>query len=148
MHPVLRIVRPHFGVDYAAPSGTPVWAVADGTVVTKGYDNGGGGNTLKIKHSVGSGKYTTGYLHLKGYAKGISVGSRVSQGQVIGYVGSTGTSTGPHLDFRIWENGKPVNPLKMTQEKGNPISDAYKDSFMQLKDSMVNLLKENTPADE
>lgn len=145
MHPVLRVVKAHYGVDYAAPSGTPVWAVADGTVISRSFDNKGGGNFLKIKHSVSNGRYTTGYLHLKGYAKGITVGTRVSQGQTIGYVGSTGTSTGPHLDFRIWDKGKPVNPLKMTQEKGKPISNNYKDSFMQLKDSMINILKEKTP---
>ena len=90
--------RPHTGVDYAAPKGTPVHAVADGVVTFKGW-GGGGGNTLKIKHA---GNLMTGYLHLSGYAKGISKGSRVSQGQLIGYVGSTGASTGPHLDYRIW----------------------------------------------
>ena len=86
LHPVHRVYRPHTGVDYAAPSGTHVHAVADGVVTFKGW-NGGGGNTIKIKHAGG---YVTGYMHLRGYAKGISVGTRVSQGQLIGYVGSTG----------------------------------------------------------
>lgn len=116
-HPVYKVYRPHTGVDYAAPKGTPVHAVADGTVTFKGW-GGGGGNTLKIKHA---GNLMTGYLHLSGYAKGIVQGKRVTQGQLIGYVGSTGASTGPHLDYRIWKNGSPVNPLKLTQEPAEPI---------------------------
>ncbi|MDE5906504.1 MAG: peptidoglycan DD-metalloendopeptidase family protein, partial [Alistipes sp.] len=107
-HPIYKVYRPHTGVDYAAPKGTPVHAVADGVVTFKGW-NGGGGNTLKIKHA---GNLMTGYLHLSGYAKGIAQGVRVSQGQLIGYVGSTGASTGPHLDYRIWRNGTPIDPLK------------------------------------
>ena len=107
LHPVHRVYRPHTGVDYAAPSGTHVHAVADGVVTFKGW-NGGGGNTIKIKHAGG---YVTGYMHLRGYAKGISVGTRVSQGQLIGYVGSTGISTGPHLHFGISYAGSYVNPL-------------------------------------
>ena len=83
--------------------------MADGTVTFKGW-GGGGGNTLKIKHA---GNLMTGYLHLSGYAKGIVKGSRVSQGQLIGYVGSTGASTGPHLDYRVWKNGTPIDPLKI-----------------------------------
>lgn len=101
-HPIYKVYRPHTGVDYAAPKGTPVHAVADGVVTFKGW-GGGGGNTLKIKHA---GNLMTGYLHLSGYAKGISKGSRVSQGQLIGYVGSTGASTGPHLDYRIWKTAR------------------------------------------
>ena len=97
-HPVHKIYRPHHGVDYAAPSGTPVLSGADGTVIFAGWDRGGGGNTLKIKHA---GNLETGYLHLTGFAKGIRVGTRVSHGQLIGYVGSTGSSTGPHLDYRF-----------------------------------------------
>ncbi|MDE6375282.1 MAG: peptidoglycan DD-metalloendopeptidase family protein, partial [Alistipes sp.] len=108
-HPIYKVYRPHTGVDYAAPKGTPVHAVADGVVTFKGW-NGGGGNTLKIKHA---GNLMTGYLHLSGYAKGIAQGVRVSQGQLIGYVGSTGASTGPHLDYRIWRNGPPIAPLKI-----------------------------------
>ena len=117
-HPVLRIVRPHTGVDYAAPSGTPVVALGDGVVIHKGWA-GGGGNTIKIKHP---GNYVTSYMHLKGYAKGISKGSRVSRGQLIGYVGSTGVSTGPHLDFRVYKNGKPIDPLKMESPSVEPVS--------------------------
>ena len=117
LHPVHRVYRAHTGVDYAAPSGTPVVAVAVGVVVVKGW-GGGGGNTLKIKHA---GNLQSGYLHLRGYAKGIKQGSRVSQGDVIGYVGSTGTSTGPHLDFRLWRNGTPIDPLKVPSEPSEPI---------------------------
>lgn len=117
-HPVLRIVRPHTGVDYAAPSGTPVVALGDGVVTHRGWA-GGGGNTIKIKHP---GNYVTSYMHLKGYAKGIAVGTRVARGQLIGYVGSTGLSTGPHLDFRVYKNGKPIDPLKMESPSVEPVS--------------------------
>ena len=124
-HPVLRIVRPHTGVDYAAPSGTPVVALGDGVVTHRGWA-GGGGNTIKIKHP---GNYVTSYMHLKGYAKGISVGSRVSRGQLIGYVGSTGLSTGPHLDFRVYKNGKPIDPLKMESPSVEPVSKELMPAF-------------------
>lgn len=117
-HPVLRIVRPHTGVDYAAPSGTPVVALGDGVVTHRGWA-GGGGNTIKIKHP---GNYVTSYMHLRGYAKGIKVGSRVSRGELIGYVGSTGLSTGPHLDFRVYKNGKPIDPLKMESPSVEPVA--------------------------
>ncbi len=124
-HPVLRIVRPHTGVDYAAPTGTPVMSIGDGTVIAKGF-NGGGGHTVKIRHNS---VYTTAYLHLSKYGDGINIGSRISQGQVIGYVGSTGTSTGPHLDFRVWMNGKPINPLTIESPPVEPISETNKAVF-------------------
>lgn len=124
-HPIYKVYRPHTGVDYAAPKGTPVHAVADGVVTFKGW-GGGGGNTLKIKHP---GNLMTGYLHLSGFAKGITKGARVSQGQLIGYVGSTGASTGPHLDYRIWKNGTPIDPLKVPQEPAEPISKENRDLF-------------------
>lgn len=133
LHPVHKVYRPHHGVDYAAPSGTPVHSVADGTVVFAGW-GGGGGNTLKIKHA---GNLQTGYLHLKSFAKGIKVGTKVSQGQLIGYVGSTGTSTGPHLDYRIWKNGTPIDPLKVPQEPAEPISAAHKERFEAVRDRVV-----------
>lgn len=133
-HPVHKVYRPHHGVDYAAPSGTPVHSVADGTVTFAGWDRGGGGNTLKIKHA---GNMETGYLHLKSFAKGIKVGTRVSQGQLIGYVGSTGSSTGPHLDFRIKKNGTPIDPLKLPQEPSEPISEAHKAAFEAIRDRVV-----------
>ena len=139
-HPVHKVYRPHHGVDYAAPAGTPVHAVADGTVIFRGWDKGGGGNTIKIKHA---GNLETGYLHLKNFAKGISVGTRVSQGQLIGYVGSTGASTGPHLDFRIKKNGTPIDPLKMPQEPAEPITEANKSAFEAIRDRIVAELDGN-----
>lgn len=116
-HPVHGTVRPHTGVDYAAPTGTPVMSIGDGTVVSVGW-GGGGGKTVKIRHNS---VYTTAYLHLSKYAKGLKAGSRVRQGDVIGYVGMTGTATGPHLDFRVWKNGTPINPLKMESPSAEPI---------------------------
>ena len=125
-HPVLKIVRPHTGVDYAAPSGTPVVALGDGVVTHRGWA-GGGGNTIKIKHP---GNYVTSYMHLRGYAKGIVKGSRVTRGQLIGYVGSTGLSTGPHLDFRVYKNGKPIDPLKMESPSVEPVSKEDMPAFL------------------
>ena len=129
MHPVHRVVRPHTGVDYAAPMGTPVMSIGDGVVIEKGY-NGGGGNTVRIRHNK---VYTTAYLHLSKYGEGIKPGVRVKQGQVIGYVGSTGTSTGPHLDFRVWMNGKAINPLKMESPPAEPIHEDYRAEFDSIK---------------
>ena len=108
-HPVTGKVRPHTAIDYAAPTGTPVMSIGDGVVLSCKYE-GAGGNTIRIKHNS---TYTTAYLHLSRYAKGLKAGDRVRQGEVIGYVGSTGRSTGPHLDFRVWKNGKPINPLTL-----------------------------------
>ncbi len=125
LHPVHRVYRPHHGVDYAAPKGTPVYAIADGTVIFKGW-GGGGGNTIKIKHPR---NLTSGYLHLSRFAKGIATGVRVSQGQLIGYVGSTGTSTGPHLDFRLWKGNKPIDPLKAPSEPVEPIKPENREYF-------------------
>lgn len=144
LHPVLKIVRPHHGVDYAAPSGTPVNSVADGTVIYKGY-SGGGGNTLKIKHSSG---FTSGYLHLRGFAKGIAVGKRVSQGQLIGYVGSTGLSTGPHLDFRLWSGNKAIDPLKVPSTPTEPISKANKVHFDWVKERVLGELAGDVAEDK
>jgi len=135
-HPVLKIRRPHTGVDYAAPKGTPVVAVGDGTVVMASY-KGGGGNSVKIKHN---GNYTTGYLHLSQYGKGIKKGVKVKQGQVIGYVGSTGISTGPHLDFRFWKNGQAVDPLKIDPPSANPISEDHLEPYNKVKEVMIQKL--------
>lgn len=125
-HPVTKVVRPHHGVDYAAPTGTPVVTVADGTVIEKGWDKKGGGNYVKVKHN---NTYTTTYMHLNGFAKGIQKGSKVKQGQLIGYVGSTGMSTGPHLDFRLNKNGKYINPLTFESPSANPVSGENKVAF-------------------
>lgn len=115
LHPVHGTVRAHTGVDYAAPTGTPVMSIGDGTVISVGW-GGGGGNTVKIRHNS---VYTTAYLHLSKFA--VKAGQRVAQGQVIGYVGMTGTATGPHLDFRVWKNGSPVNPLKLESPAAEPL---------------------------
>ena len=125
LHPVHKVYKPHTGVDYAAPMGTPVMTIGDGTVIQREY-RGGGGNTVKIKHNA---TYTTAYLHLLKFADGLKVGQHVKQGQVIGYVGSTGTSTGPHLDFRVWKNGTPIDPLKMDSPPAEPIPAQLKDTF-------------------
>lgn len=119
LHPVTRKVQPHLAVDYAAPTGTPVWSIGDGVVISAGY-SGASGNMVKIRHN--NGEYQTAYLHLSKYGPGIKAGVRVRQGQVIGYVGSTGRSTGPHLDFRVWKNGTPVNPLKLDSPPDTPIN--------------------------
>ncbi len=137
LHPVYKVYRPHTGVDYAAPTGTPVVSIGDGKVIMKEY-KGGGGNTIKIKHNA---TYTTGYLHLSKYAKGLKVGQYVKQGEVIGYVGSTGASTGPHLDFRVWKNGTPIDPLKMDSPPAEPIPAAKKDSFNSIVAEYKNKLK-------
>jgi murein DD-endopeptidase MepM/ murein hydrolase activator NlpD len=125
LHPVHKVYKPHTGVDYAAPMGTPVMTIGDGTVIQREY-RGGGGNTVKIKHNA---TYTTAYLHLSKFADGLKVGQHVKQGQVIGYVGSTGTSTGPHLDFRVWKNGTAIDPLKMDSPPAEPIPAQLKDTF-------------------
>ena len=124
-HPVTRKVQPHTGVDYAAPKGTPVMTIGDGVVTSVKYE-GAGGNTVRIRHNS---VYSTAYLHLSKYAKGLKAGQRVRQGEVIGYVGSTGRSTGPHLDFRVWKNGTPINPLKMDSPPAEPIKDSNRPAF-------------------
>ena len=133
LHPVLKKYRPHHGVDYAAPSGTPVRAVADGTITKKSYDKAAG-NMLKIKHP---GNLTSGYLHLRGFAKGIKVGARVEQGQIIGYVGSTGRSTGPHLDFRLWKGSTAINPLNVPQKPSEPISKENRERFENIRNRII-----------
>lgn len=136
-HPVLKIYRPHFGVDYAAPTGTPVMSIGDGTVIAKAYQAAGGGNYLKIKHNS---VYTTSYMHLSGYASGISTGAHVRQGQVIGYVGATGLASGPHLDFRVFFNGSPIDPLKVKSEPGLPVGKQYMQNYTVHRDSMMTKL--------
>lgn len=136
LHPVLKIYRAHHGVDYAAPTGTPVYSVGDG-VITKAAYEGGAGRYVKIRHNS---VYTTGYMHLSRFAKGIKTGARVKQGDLIGYVGSTGLSTGPHLDFRYWMNDKPVNPLSVQSPPSEPIKDDYKDQYEKVKNQMIEQL--------
>ena len=111
----------------------------NGKVIAKGYQAGGGGNYLKIRHNS---VYVTTYMHLSRFAKGIKVGSEVKQKEVIGYVGSTGLSTGPHLDFRVHENGKPINPLLIKSQPKKPVSPANMPRFAVLRDSVVRELNQ------
>lgn len=144
VHPVHGVVRPHTAIDYAAPTGTPVMSIGDGTVISRGWA-GGGGNTVKIRHNS---VYTTSYMHLSKYAAGLKAGDRVHQGQVIGYVGMTGTATGPHLDFRVYKNGTPINPLTMEAPSGDPIQEQYKpalDSLYRLRTHKLDSLLATQP---
>ena len=140
-HPILKISRPHYGVDYAAPKGTPVFSIGDGVITQKGYQAAGGGNFLKIKHNS---VYSSQYMHLSGYANGISEGVRVKQGQLIGFVGMTGLATGPHLDFRIFFNGEPVDPLKVKTPPTEPISAVNKSYFTAVRDTLNKKLEKVT----
>lgn len=141
-HPVLKIYRPHHGVDYAAPIGTPVFTIGAGTVSDAGFQRSGAGRYLKIRHNS---TYTTVYMHLHGYAKGIKAGTRVNQGDLIGYVGRTGLATGPHLDFRVYKNGHPIDPLKMESPPAKPIPPAlmndYRKSIRERKTGLEKLLR-------
>ena len=124
-HPILKYYRPHHGVDYAAASGTPVRTIGDGRVIVRAYGRGAG-NYIKIKHNAA---YVTTYMHLRGFARGLYVGKHVRQGEVIGYVGSTGLSTGPHLDFRVHKNGIAINPLAMKSPPSHAIPDSLYQKF-------------------
>lgn len=127
LHPIYKVRRPHLGVDYAAPRGTPVHSIGDGVVVSKYYSRGGG-NVVKIKHNS---VYTSAYLHLSGYASGLHTGKTVTQGETIGYVGSTGASTGPHLDFRVWRNGHNIDPTEMESPPVAPVSDENRGEYLE-----------------
>jgi murein DD-endopeptidase MepM/ murein hydrolase activator NlpD len=140
-HPILGGVRPHLAVDYAAPLGTPIFAVADGTIESAGW-SGGGGNTIVLRHRA---NFKTMYNHLSHFAKGIRAGTTVRQRQVIGYVGSTGLSTGPHLDYRVMKDGRFVNPLKQTFLPGQPISPSNHTAFAQASSALLAQLR-GTPA--
>lgn len=137
-HPVLKRYRAHHGVDYAAPTGTPVYAIGSGKVIAKGFQANGGGNYVKIRHNS---TYTTTYMHLSRFAKGLNVGDMVAQKEVIGYVGSTGLSTGPHLDFRVYENGKPINPLTIKSQPKKPVSEENREAFRVVRDSLMQRLQ-------
>ena len=136
MHPILRIVRPHYGVDYAAPIGTPVKAIGDGRV-TACTNEGGSGRMVRIQHNS---VYATGYMHLSRFGEGIAPGKLVKQGDIIGYVGSSGLSTGPHLDFRFYMNGSPVDPLKVDAPPVEPVSEENKGRFEKIKTVVLSLL--------
>jgi murein DD-endopeptidase MepM/ murein hydrolase activator NlpD len=136
MHPVFKKRMPHTGIDYAASTGTPVVTVGDGVVTFARY-KGPNGNMVKVKHN---GTYTTAYLHLSKFGKGIREGAHVKQGDVIGYVGSTGRSTGPHLDFRFYRNGQPVDPLKVQSPPAEPVDTAHLDAYRELVSNYNNQL--------
>lgn len=137
MHPILKTVRPHYGVDYAAPIGTPVMAVGDGRV-TQTSSGGGAGRMVKITHNS---IYSTAYMHLSRFGEGIRPGTYVKQGDVIGYVGSSGLSTGPHLDFRFYKSGSPVNPLTVESPPVNPVSTENMAQFSKVEKGYISLLQ-------
>jgi murein DD-endopeptidase MepM/ murein hydrolase activator NlpD len=137
MHPILRIRRPHYGVDYAAPAGTPVMAVGDGRVTKAGTESGSGRIVRIVHNSV----YSTAYLHLSRFGPGIAPGIYVRQGDIIGYVGSSGLSTGPHLDFRFYMNGTPVDPLKVEAPPVEPVSEKNREKFEKSKTVVLSLLE-------
>ncbi|MCX6334528.1 MAG: peptidoglycan DD-metalloendopeptidase family protein [Bacteroidia bacterium] len=136
LHPILRIRRPHFGVDYAAPIGTPVEAIGDGKVTFAGTENGSG-RIVRITHNS---VYSTAYLHLSGFGKGVYAGAQVKQGDIIGYVGSSGLSTGPHLDFRFYRNGSPVDPLSVEAPPVEPVSEENLSRFEKNKLLVLSML--------
>ncbi len=138
LHPITKVYKPHPAIDYAAPIGTPVKTIGDGTIIAKGYGKGNG-NYLKIRHNNG---YISMYLHLRGFAKKIATGRRVSQGQVIAYVGSTGMSTGPHLDFRMTRYGKSINPLKLKAPAEKSVNKENLPEFMSLAAPLLARLDE------
>ncbi|NND07088.1 MAG: peptidoglycan DD-metalloendopeptidase family protein [Saprospiraceae bacterium] len=135
-HPVLKRVKAHLGTDYAAPYGTPIYAVANG-VVTKASRTKGNGNYVKIRHDK---IYETQYLHMRRSATGISPGVQVKQGQVIGYVGSTGLATGPHVCFRFWKNGRQVNHLRLNLPEPEPMESSELPQFNVIRDALKSIL--------
>lgn len=145
-HPILKRRRPHYGTDYAAPYGTPIYAVGDG-VVTRASFTKGNGNFVKIKHDD---TYQTQYLHMQKFAKGISTGVHVKQGQVIGYVGSTGLATGPHVCFRFWKNGNQVNHLNIKFPPAKPLPESELSNFKAVRDNYLSMLSAASvaPAEE
>ncbi len=136
LHPILRIRRPHYGVDYAAPLGTPVVAIGDGRVTKAGVESGSGRVVRIVHNSI----YSTAYLHLSRFGAGITSGAYVKQGDIIGYVGSSGLSTGPHLDFRFYKGGSPVDPLKVEAPPVEPVSEVNKEKFEKSKTVVLSLL--------
>lgn len=136
LHPVLGYHKAHLGTDYAAPHGTPIIAVAEGTVI-EATRRGGNGNFVRIRHD---GTYETQYLHMSGFARGIRSGTRVAQGQTIGYVGSTGLATGPHVCFRFWKNGRQVDHLRLNLPQPLPITGELLEEYKVVRDEWIKLL--------
>ncbi|MCK4236126.1 MAG: M23 family metallopeptidase, partial [Candidatus Krumholzibacteria bacterium] len=137
-HPILHHYAPHLGLDYAAPMGTPVMSTGDGVVI-KASRTRANGNYIKIRHNQ---NYITYYLHLSRFAKAIKYGAKIKQGQVIGYVGSTGYSTGPHLDYRVKRNGRFVNPRSIKLPPAKPVSETNMASFLELRELYLTQLQE------
>ena len=135
-HPVLKRTKAHLGTDYAAPTGSPIRSTGDGVVVEAGRTRGNG-NYVKIRHN---GTYTTGYLHMSRIGKGIKRGARVRQGDVIGYVGSTGLATGPHVCYRFWKNGKQVDPLREQMPPSEPLPEEHRPAFDAERSRLLTLL--------
>jgi len=125
-HPITKTWKAHPAIDYVAPTGTPIKAVGDGTIIKIGKDRNNGRH-IKLRHN---GTYQTLYLHMNAFARGMKQGKKVSQGQVIGYVGSTGLATGPHLCFRMYQNGKPVNPARVRARSAEPVSKAARADYL------------------
>jgi len=140
-HPVLKVYRPHWGVDFGAPTGTPVRVTAGGTVVSAGWDRGGG-KTVKVRHPNG---YLTAYLHLSRFAKGIRGGTRVAQGEVVGYVGSTGLATAAHLDYRVQRHGRWIDPLSLSGVSAAPIPKSQSAKFEAWRDALRVSLRTGAP---
>jgi len=140
-HPITKTWKSHPAIDYAAPTGTPIKSVGDGVIIKKGYTRGNS-NYVKIRHNS---SYETIYLHMKAFAKGIATGKRVAQGQRIGYVGSTGLATGPHLCFRMYKNGAPVNPTRVKAPATKPVSEANKADFNSQVAKLMAEMTEQTP---
>jgi murein DD-endopeptidase MepM/ murein hydrolase activator NlpD len=143
-HPILKSYRPHYGVDYGAPTGTPVRVTANGVVVSAGW-SGGGGRTIKVRHPNG---YVTAYLHLSGYGKSIRAGRRVQQGEVIGYVGSSGLATGPHLDYRVQLNDRWIDPLSLKSVPDDPVRPDDMPLFVAERDRLRRTLWDARPFEQ
>ena len=141
-HPVTGQWKGHFGTDYAAPKGTPIMTTANGTIVAATYTRNNG-NYVKVRHNS---TYTTQYLHMSKIKKGIKKGVYVKQGDIIGYVGSTGLATGPHVCYRFWKNGKQVDPYKQKLPPGEPISKENRKDYMTVKDlSLIHISEPTRP---
>jgi murein DD-endopeptidase MepM/ murein hydrolase activator NlpD len=138
LHPILGYSRPHFGTDYAAAHGTPILAIADGTIL-EATRRGGNGNFVKMRHD---GTYESQYLHMSHFAKGIKPGVRVTQGQTIGFVGSTGLATGPHCCFRFWKNGKQVDHTRLDLPTALPMKGAALEAFNVERDRFLQMLNQ------
>jgi murein DD-endopeptidase MepM/ murein hydrolase activator NlpD len=140
-HPIRRVPARHLGIDYAAPTGTPVACVADGRVIAAGW-SGGYGRLIRIGHRDG---YETRYGHLSGFARGIKPGVAVTQGEIIGYVGSTGLSTGPHLHYEVRKYGSPVNPLRINPPRVSAVKLAHRPIFQAQRDRLIAYLSGQQP---